>query len=189
MTVDSLEDFKKTFLVLYDDVMHASDWDENVSTQYECRIYIRTLFTYIETASFQFRSFAKDNISAGNFKNDEIALLREEEYVLNRNGHVASKKKPQATLPSLLFSVRCYARIYETDFEVDTSHHSWGKMTELIRIRNRLVHPKSTNDLIVTDSDMVTALGTLEWFHKMIIQLFDVCSDRLAYLKDTRNTR
>jgi len=165
-SADSSEDGvrRESFIgILLFDVMDAIERHDLAQTQSGKRDLIRTSFAAIEGASWIFREHVVEAARAmSELEPAEEVALSETSYQVTDQGRITEQTR---YLP-LLATVRLTARIAEKlapEVKVDFSGQDWAGLKEAIKIRNRITHPKSRADLILSDEDIRTSVGSLFW--------------------------
>lgn len=165
-SADSSEDGvrRESFIgILLFDVMDAIERHDLAQTQSGKRDLIRTSFAAIEGASWIFREHVVEAARAmSELEPAEEVALSETSYQVTDQGRITEQTR---FLP-LPATVRLTARIAEKlapEVKVDFSGQDWAGLKEAIKIRNRITHPKSRADLILSDEDIQTSVGSLFW--------------------------
>lgn len=97
------------------------------------------------------------------YSEGEIAILRELTYVVDDRGNVKQSPKFISTEANLLFTIKAWCRGI-SDGRVDLSGVGWQDFKASLKLRHRLVHPKSAEDLTVTEDEFVTFIHAMSWF-------------------------
>ncbi|MCP5420143.1 MAG: hypothetical protein H6969_06570 [Gammaproteobacteria bacterium] len=179
--VSAVEELKKSFAIMADDVELVRDMGKSANTPFAQRTLLRTHFAFIEGMSFLLRQVALANSEI--FTAPELATLREESYALNKKGDIEAKPNFQKPLPLILFTFRSYARIHGAKFNPDTSVHGWECMAKYKAVRDRLTHPKSSDDLSLSDEELRYCMNAAEWFKKTMLDLFACCEEADDYYR------
>jgi hypothetical protein len=150
--------------ILLSDVIAAFDRHHESGSQANKREFIRTAFAAIEGLTWIFREHAIETAQhTAQLKRDEEIALSEISYQISESGRIT---RQQRYLP-LLATIRLTARIANRvapEYEIDFSNDAWDKLRQTIRIRNRITHPKTAQDLILTEDDIRISLAALFWF-------------------------
>jgi hypothetical protein len=171
----AVDELKKTFKILAEDVEESRAYGEHNPTPFAHRTLLRTHFALIEGMTYCFRQVALAAAKYGLFSPAEIALLKEENYHLNKKGQVATRNNWQQLLPSIIFSMRCYGRVHGAPFEPDIGDNGWACMHQYKKLRDRLTHPKSSADLQLSDRDLEIAMKAATWFKSTVQTLLETC--------------
>ena len=134
------------------------------------RVFVRSLFAYIEGSCFRMKQdalFFDDEFTPG-----EIILLEEKEYSLKNNGNVKERNAHLRSEDNLKFSFMMLAKALGRDFELNLQGNGWVRYQKALKIRDRITHPKKIQNLAITDSEFDIVLDAWEWFHKQLNELF-----------------
>ena len=138
------------------------------------RISVRTLFSGIEVLCYRLKIsalvIASDN--GIKLKNEEIAMINEESYYLEDNGVAKTKKVYPKFTSNLRFVFRIFARVIESDFMLDVKGEDWKKFKKAVEVRNSITHPKSLQDMIISEDDFKIVTDSYDWFAINLNKLF-----------------
>ena len=180
---------KAVYEILSDDVEAALAYGRSDPSPFAHRSLFRTYFAMIEGLSFNLRnvSLACAEHTPGLLRPEDIALLREQKYSLNKKGIAEGITEFQKVLPTILFSLRTFATVHGTHFVPDTSRHGWKAMQEFVRIRNGLEHPKNTSDLELSDGQLQSAVDAAAWWKSTMSSLLKICEEANDYWSTTES--
>jgi hypothetical protein len=130
--------------------------------QAERRILVRSIFAFFEAIAFVLKSSALMTNSAI-LKPEEIALAKEEDYELSDNGEVEIRKAKLRFKPNLLFAFKIAAKCNQINFKLSVNCHQWEALLRSIKVRDRLMHPKKSEDMTVTEKEIEAAQIAYEW--------------------------
>lgn len=130
------------------------------------RAYIRAVFASIEGTTFALKQLAlrQAEHGRGGFTSAELAMLREETFDLNEKGAAYAQQKFLKLPSNLTFAFDVCSRPFGFRYEIDRSNQEWNKFQEAIKVRNRLTHPKTVEDLRVSAADILCVAETANWF-------------------------
>jgi hypothetical protein len=139
------------------------------------RTLVRALFAYIEGSSYRLKQVAPPvaEYNSVALSKAETALLTEESYDLNDKGEAIIKKAKLRTAENLLFSVKIVSKAAKSTYEIDKSTEGWSAFKETIKIRDRITHPKSTEELNISDNELKVIMKTMTWFAASINNLLE----------------
>jgi len=156
--------FGELYPPLMKDAHRALKQAEEDSSDYNRRVAFRVVFSAIEGLVWILKDHA---LAGGYFENEysaaEIALLREEEYILNDRGKAITKTRFVRIGDNLLFAWNMYFRETLPDFRPDLSGDGWRCFSLSLATRNRITHPKSGSDLTVLDEDIKNLEIAFDW--------------------------
>lgn len=167
----------KLFCALVDDVIEASKTCEQREDEFSKRSYVRTVFAFVEGIIQVMKSSAIlfDELNNPPLLNaDEVALLKEKESRITNAGEVKSMKSKISLLPNLQFALRTYARVIGHAVDLDKSSSGWQSLVKAVNIRDRLTHPKTLEDLHISDGDVSTVERAMIFFRDTTGQLLHV---------------
>jgi hypothetical protein len=161
--------FEKLLPVLLKDAKDALQRASDDPSQAQRRAAVRAVFTMIEGDTF----LLKDQILARSFPNlmhfspGELAMLREEQYALDRKGNVVSQPKYSPTDTNFLFTMQMYMRGI-APLDLDTSSSGWSAFQESLQLRNLVTHPKNPEDFNITDQQYLRLKEACDWVVKTV---------------------
>jgi hypothetical protein len=164
-----LSAIKETDLV--EDALKASD-----SVEWR-RIFVRTVFATLESICsaamdvIYWRCFAQviKNRKPGvwDIKDEKehfrLTMLRNRSYEVKENGEIQEVKGKLNTQRRLLFALKSLAFSHGTTI-APTTKDGWSSLKAAIKVRDRITHPKSHEDLNVTAAEVNQARKALSWF-------------------------
>jgi hypothetical protein len=136
------------------------------------RLLVRSVFSYIEGMSHALKMQSQDQahyrLTAG-----EVLLVQEVAYDLDDNGTIRERPAKLRTLANLLFSIRLSTRSYgiENRFTPDLSGDGWRDVRAASRIRDRITHPRTLEDLTITNEEIGHAVGAVVWLLEQVERL------------------
>jgi hypothetical protein len=165
--------------------LDPEDFDE--IEQLHRRTLVRTLFAWIEGSVFAMKREVLEHHKLGRLSLSvaECAILREESYTLRDSGDTDVSPSYAKLLPNIKFTFPIYARAWGKSFEFDpplSAEPRWQKLHRAYQIRNRLMHPKSMEQLAVSDSDLEDVLSGASWFEEQLDRLDDITFEVLKEL-------
>ncbi|MFN7996329.1 MAG: hypothetical protein U0Q18_22140 [Bryobacteraceae bacterium] len=135
------------------------------NNQFYRRAFVRALFAFIEADVWGRKSVALYFRDKAHLTDLEVAAASEHTPDLDEKGRVIGKSPRLQLKPNVLFSFQVFARAFEVrDFHLATNDHGWQAFRTAIAIRNRLMHPKSRDDLSISDDDLQTCCDALNWY-------------------------
>jgi len=131
------------------------------------RSYVRSVFAFIEGYTYGFRQIslriAKEPLGI-KLTEEEVVALKQVDVTIDENGTINERPKYSSAKNILIFSVSAIAKQHEADFQIDKNGKGWKDYKDALRIRNRLMHPKSYQDLEISDSEIESTEGAYRWF-------------------------
>ncbi len=134
------------------------------------RLYMRTLFTSFEGRLYALKQFILSleqsllpwKLPRGTghvvlFTDEQRAMLKEFTYKLTSGGEAQIATYYPKFSDSFKFTMNVLHKVMRLKSNVDYGGQGWHAVIESQKIRNRLTHPKSSADLVVTDDELKTA--------------------------------
>lgn len=145
------------------DVRAAMSRRVEADNQQVRRDVVRTTWSAIDGIIWIFREHVIEcaTLTYG-LKHSEIAVLSETVYNVSVQGAI----KPQQKYLPLLVIFRLISRIanrIEPSAKIDFGHNGWSKLKDAQKIRNRITHPKSRENLFLTELDLATTQLGFGW--------------------------
>lgn len=182
---DAIDELKRIFAVLKNDLDRARELGLADPSQYALRTLFRTYFAFVEGIAFQLRQITLASLQGTNLLTiEELALLREKRFQLNSKGVPEAKENYQQMLPNLLFSVHCYVKNHGATYRPDTAHHEWESMRKAVLVRNRLMHPRSTSDLEITEQDSQHFVAGAAWWQRTLLEMYAACGEADEFFRN-----
>ena len=136
------------------------------------RAFIRALFAAIEGALYRVKIdliYAHDKEYI-NLLPEELVLLSEKIYHIDKNGNAKSIDKFSPTKNTFLFIYNTLFRYTHNSYRIDKKDKYWSFFITILKARNRLMHPKTIDDLNVTDIELKQAKDLLFWIAELQIR-------------------
>lgn len=150
MKKKNLVESDKFSKVLAEDVMSAKRRMEDDPSDAHCREFARTTFSAIEAQYWQLKMYIIENvISDKKTSIHEISALREESYSINDKGEMYVQPKGYSLKVGLKLVVSILKK-HGISIPVDFGSTEWKNIDHVLKIRNRLTHPKCMADISVT---------------------------------------
>lgn len=124
--------------------------------EYWKRSYLRCLCTFIEARVYLLKMELKEEghlVKNPRFPSEIIGFLNGKEWIVGNNGEVKSKNKIISPTDELKATIKLLGEFYP-NLLWDFSSSRWSRVKSLYRARNGLVHPKSPDDLLVSDKQI-----------------------------------
>ena len=121
------------------------------------RNFVRALFAWIEAISYLMRQHVLRELRKEELTEESIPKLlaaSERAYRVDERGDVVEVPLMTKTSNNLLFSLRSFAEIVAFPLTVGKGGRNWQAYTRALKIRDRVTHPKSPDDLELTEADL-----------------------------------
>ena len=157
--------------VLVGDVVAANARLEADDTPVHRRELIRTTFAAIEGLHWQLkRDVLRHAEVVTKLSAHEYAALMEESYSVDEKGIVRSQPR-FLPLPTAIRLVVSIVQRYRPEYQLDYQHVGWSNLRTAVEVRNRLVHPKTLEELSVSDREVSQALSAFNWLLALVIEV------------------
>jgi hypothetical protein len=179
-------ELREVFDVLGQDILTSRNMVKENDSPFWRRTLVRSLFACIEGMSYRMKYVAL--IMARNhsvrLSPAERALMKEESYDLNDKGEAAISKSKLRTADNLLFSLKIAARACKTPFEIDKGGEGWGSFKDALKIRDRITHPKNSQDLLISDEELNIVWKTINWYVDSMTHVLVISAKSLEKLME-----
>ncbi len=185
-----LKSLQRMHVMLVDDVHVAvDDLNRSKGKLFRRRSLVRAFAAMVEgTNHFMKRSalgFGK--VFEVDFDEDELDKLREKAALTAKDGtpildDQGKPKEKDYFLPFLdntKFAVKCFVRSSGGSRSLDCSGHGYDAFRGAIKIRDRLMHPKSLDSLSVTEDELLIITAAYIWHQAEICAVLQDCVDAL----------
>lgn len=181
--VETLQDLLIVHLLKFgDDAGFAeSEMDKNDDDYYR-RNFVRALFAMIEGSVFVIKQSTLIAGFSERLSFAEIALLKEETFDLDNKGNVRSQVKFLRIADNFKFAARMASRVFDCNLDLGVGTQEWDYFLELIRIRNRVTHPKGSSDFEISQDEAELARKVFYWFNDFVVALTECISGRIEVL-------
>ena len=149
------------------------------------RSFIRCVFALIEGSVFNLKETALTlaKHGRGKFSHGELAMLEEVSYDLGDKGEAREQPKFIQLTKNVRFAFSAAARAFQVTYELAVDDKEWSTFKDAIAIRNRITHPKSVDDLKLSDDEVQVVADAGSWFLKNKHTLLQKFIDRMSVLK------
>jgi hypothetical protein len=167
LAVPSLPDTAGIFGILAGDYTDALDRIGKTDTQTNRRNFVRAVFALVEGMSAVLGQIGLAFHSLG-----AVTLTQEEADILADRKRAKFSKRVRCAIDA-------YAAASRVPSRLDTNAAGWQALTTASLVRDRIVHPKTPADCVVSDTDLQTTRAGATWFVKL---LSDAVNDSNAVL-------
>lgn len=174
--------FREDFLgILMHDVLLAIERRELDDVQATRRDLIRTMFAAIEGASWEYREHVRSVAADLDSLPPLVEMaLSEKTYRVAENGEIDE----QVRYVSIPATIRLTTRLAESicsGFEYDFKNDGWVNFKTSIKIRNRITHPKSRDDLNITDGEIAICQSAFFWIIHLTHYFMELTTVELSH--------
>ena len=165
----ALDDLRDLLKEAAGDLSSLGKIAEDTREQWAMRGFIRAVFALIEGVVFAMKQTAL--VQHTWFTHAELAVLREETPQLNDKGQVTVAPMNLNLARNIRFAFEALSRSLKGQNALNVDGHRWATFQRSVKVRNRLMHPKTVMDLRVTYEEMREAGDVFGWFNA----LFGAC--------------
>lgn len=182
----------KIFEVLSDDIelVYPRKSLENGMAQYQNpvvlsqgkrRALIRAIFAFVEGVSYSQRVSLLYSYS-DKLSPDVVMALKEEQIEITNAGKVQSKPIKASLMSLVRLTIEQYLECYKGSLSVSCSGSGFEGLVSSVKVRDRLMHPRSEHDLSVKDDEIVRAVRGWFWFSQIHADMLVVEFESLRQL-------
>jgi hypothetical protein len=166
------EVFDNNFLlILLHDVGAAISRREIDDTQSTRRDTIRTAFAAIEGMVWIFREHVIGTAEGTyGLEDNEKLILQERQLSVSEQGKITQQSRYLPLPTTVRFIARIASRLNGVD-HFDFGESDWEGFRQAISIRNRITHPKSAEDMHVSNADVEQVFDALYWFFEKLTEV------------------
>jgi hypothetical protein len=183
------DDLTGPLYAISDDLERAKNDLTTNDDSYSRRNYIRVLFASIELGIYLLNRTVLVAATGGSgpLTFADLVMLREQTFNLDESGQVRIRDKFLRLADNLRFTVRCVEKGFGLSLNFDAAGTHWDDFKHATKVRNRITHPKSHQDLQVTDQEIALAQRVGDWFSGFIVDWFQkfIVAAKPAYEVDS----
>ena len=163
---DSTKEFDDLFKALIGDVERLNDVLGKSDHPLTRGAYVRAVFALLEGMTYAMKQVALDYRwhLRNPFSDTEVAILQEKNYSLNDTGQVSVRTANLPFLPNLRFAFYAFCKSHNASYSLPVTGKGWHALQHALRVRHRLMHPKSADDLLVKNAEMEDVDTAFRWF-------------------------
>jgi len=176
---EAVAELKATYTILAADLDCVVAIGKQANTPFAQRMLVRTHFAFVEGLTHQLCQVASASVSLAPevFTPAEHAMLRGETYDLDEQGHAISRPARLPLNSRIRLALAAYPRIHGAEFTPDFGGTGWESLQRAIKVRDRLMHPKSSQELTLSDTDLGSVVRGAAWFRDTVLALLRSCEE------------
>ncbi len=141
---------------------------QDIEDQFYRRLFLRNTFSMIDTYIYLTDEIVKivleiDETKAKLVLWPELVILNRTTVLLDDKGKIKLKDNFQKFEPSLRFSLNLFSKVFQLP-EPDYGDRSFQKLIQLYKKRNQVTHPKSIDELLITEQEVEDIMSMFSWF-------------------------
>ena len=170
----------RLFKILAQDCIDALREAVEKNSDFHSRSFARNLFALVEGTVYLWKQviLQQSTLFEIALEEGEEAILSEKTASLKSDGSLRIESSKISTLANIKYTLKKANEFFGASPGADFSHHGWERLQEAIRVRDRMMHPKSTEGLTVSEDDLQCCREGLEWFLNTSSNLFDAAHKR-----------
>ena len=149
---------------------------------------VRAIFAALEGIAFTLKRIClvTDRVHAEfddfgvEFSDGERAVLREEDFDLDEKGDAKASGMRLRAAPNMLFAVKMLFRLGGLDERIDRGDSGWNSYQQAIKVRDRLMHPRTVAALDVTDAEFEGVKEAMHWWIALWTKGQQAAGERIA---------
>jgi hypothetical protein len=149
---------------------------------FEDRSYVRAVFAMFEGVGYATRQYILAQAAAGRYQisTQERDLLSEQTFVLDGKGNIKTKESFLQFLPGFRLTINILGRCLGREVYVANAfgHHTYESFQGGIAIRNRVTHPKLTQEIMLSRDEIETVNKAENWFNSLLAELLGDAFER-----------
>ncbi len=172
-----LRNIKDRLMPMIEDAHWAEEALDKEDNQFTRRAYIRSFFGMIEGSIWVLKqTVLLAPVQEGRIKRisaAEYALLSDKTYDLKSNGQPKEQTKYLKLPDNFKFTFGVLEKYFKADFDLGIGTIAWDNFLKAQAIRNRITHPKTSEEFEVTDSEIAICKEACSWFNELIVTFFN----------------
>ena len=130
------------------------------------RELIRAIFAFVEGMTYRMKQLAHDTILDRELSvpDGTLLLLCDSQPIVTEQGEVELRPAKVRLKPSIRLAFAAVAQSFEVDNGLRIDVAGWAALGRAQLVRNRLMHPKRSDDLEVRANELVDARLAYDWF-------------------------
>ncbi|HEX8736512.1 MAG TPA: hypothetical protein VF721_14375 [Pyrinomonadaceae bacterium] len=161
----NLAELREMARILGQDCVEHRTAIQNNDSQFHRRAFVRSVFAFIEGILYRMKETARHfGEAAATLSIGELVALSQVSFEVNDKGEILSKTVYPKFLNNFKFVFTAYSKSFGSSFNIDYGRSGWLNLTAAVKVRDRLMHPKTTSDLEVTDKEVESTKKVFEWF-------------------------
>jgi hypothetical protein len=162
--------------------------------QFWRRSFCRNVFAFIEGQTSMLKAVGI-GLELNRYKPGEwinlatLWLLMDTTYTITDTGKVKEVDQKQNTLAVIAYVLRTVGSLLglpETEADkMFAEDNGWQKLREANATRGKLMHPKTEEDLDITDAKLETVAKAFNWFQRCLTKINDLIPEHLLMPKES----
>ena len=176
-------EFSKPLIALIQDAIEVQKFLDANENQCTRRMLVRSLFAYFEGSVWLIKQSclkATCEVCRKVRSPENEGLLLDESYEVGENGKVKVRPRFTPLASNLRFAFSTFSELSGVEIDVMSETHHWQNFKAAIEIRNRITHPRSEEDLHISDEEFAKCKDAENWFNVILHEVMAVMTgDRI----------
>lgn len=158
------EELNEFFNLLVEDCMAGAQYWADTGSEYAKRSYVRAAFSFIEGHNHRMKK-----ICLLAHKNNKVAFEQSEVDFLNESG----KYTKISVEENIKKTFKLFSKAFGITYSLNTGSESWSNFKSSLKVRHRLMHPKSPFEFTVTDLEMLNIEKAILFYRESTIEIVE----------------
>lgn len=169
-----MSEFGQSFVsVLITDIIDARSLLSSADSPVNRRHLVRATLAGVEGLAWHCREHIRDLArEMGHLTPLADMALREQTYTVTEQGEIVEQVRFLSLTTSIRLTIKQAAQL-DAAITVDFGDAGWAHLRRAIAIRHRIMHPKGTIDLAVSDEDLIAIGIGFQWFLVITAEILD----------------
>jgi hypothetical protein len=138
------------------------------------RSFVRAVFAFVEGSTYRLKLLALG--FATHRKNplsiEEMSVLSGQTFRVDDNGHIRVRRLQISPSAHLQVATRLAARCFNVDMPAPAeSKRGWSRFNKAVKLRNRITHPNTASELVVSDAELQLVSHAFRWSDSILALL------------------
>lgn len=159
------DEFRKITSILSADLDEAKERLENNDSQVWRRSYYRTFFAFLEGHTHAWKQLFLF-FDWWTVDLDTEYKIRNQRKIINKDGTVQIVDSYLPLIQNIKLLFKAFAKASHIEPIIADNDKSWELLAKTANVRNRIVHPKKSEDLVISDEEIQLIRHVGKWFLK-----------------------
>tara|TARA_A200000113_G_scaffold220661_1_gene231179 strand:+ start:538 stop:1125 length:588 start_codon:yes stop_codon:yes gene_type:complete len=169
------EDFQRCYSNVIKDIENGEKQEDGSTLaehEFNARQLVRAGFAYIEGVSFAMKIAAIDDAIENGIEltQAEIDFAFEVSHQLNEKGNVVEVSAHINLTKNIKFAFNLYSKAHSLNQSFDAGLTWWSDLKKAIKIRDRLMHPRSPENLDIEPNEVITVISAVRGFEALLVE-------------------
>jgi hypothetical protein len=168
---DECEQLINLYETLVDDVVECTRQPDSGAVR---RSFIRAVFAFVEGSTHRFKLLALGFAThrSESLSMEEISVLSGQTFRVDDNGRIRVRRLQISPSANLQVATRLAARCFNVETpEPAESQRGWSRFNKAVKLRNRITHPNTASDLVVSDAELQLVNHAFRWSDSIVALL------------------